>query len=275
MKPRLTGVLLFAAALAAAMPIRFSVAAEESADTNQDAELAKKLQNPVAALISLPFKLDYDAGIGPANADRFALVVQPVIPISLNEDWNVISRTIVPFIHAGSPVEGGGSLGGTGDILQSFFFSPMAPTAGGWIWGAGPAVSVPSASKDALGSEKWSVGPTLVVLKQGGGWTYGMLANHLWSIGGNSDRADVSATLLQPFVSYTTNSFTTCGLNTESTYDWKAQQWTVPINLTVSQLLKIGRQPMSFLLGLRGYAQRPSGGPDWGLRFQWTLLFPR
>jgi hypothetical protein len=252
----------------------YSAAADETGG-DESAELAKKLSNPIAALISVPFKLDYDTGIGAANADREVFVVQPVIPVDLNENWNVISRTIIPVIHSGSPVEGGSSLTGTGDILQSFFFSPKAATSSGWIWGAGPVLSVPSASKDPLGTEKWSIGPTAVVLKQDSGWTYGTLFNHLWSIGGSSDRADVSATFLQPFLSYTTTGQTTWGVNTESSYDWKAKQWTVPINLTVSQLVRFGKQPVSFLFGLRGYAETPAGGPDWGLRFQVTLLFPK
>ena len=249
--------------------------ADEPSATDQAADLAKKLSNPVAALISVPFKLDYDTGIGSANADRYVFVVQPVIPLSLNEDWNVISRTIVPFIHADSPVQGGSSLSGIGDVLQSFFFSPKASTSGGWIWGVGPAFSMPSASKDPLGTEKWSIGPTVVVLKQDSGWTYGLLANHLWSVGGNSKRADVSATFVQPFLSYTTKRFTTFTLNTESSYDWTARQWTVPINLSVSQLVRIGKQPVSFAFGVREYAQTPTGGPDWGVRFNVTLLFPK
>jgi hypothetical protein len=133
----------------------------------------------------------------------------------------------------------------------------------------------PSATDDALGAEKWGAGPTAVVLRQDSGWTYGMLANQLWSFAGSSSRAEVNATFLQPFVSYTTKTFTTFGLNTESTYDWSNRQWTVPINLTVSQLLKLGTQPIQFQIGGRYYAERPGGGPDWGLRFTVTLLFPK
>jgi hypothetical protein len=136
-------------------------------------------------------------------------------------------------------------------------------------------LSLPTASKDALGSEKYGAGPTVVMLRQESGWTYGMLANHVWSFAGNDSRADVSATFIQPFISYTTKTYTTFGLNTESTYDWEASQWTVPINATVSQLLKFGKQPVSFLLGYRNYVDAPTGGPDWGLRFQVTFLFPK
>jgi len=244
------------------------------AQSDSTAELAKKLQNPIANLISVPLQSNWDFGIGRADAMRYTLNVQPVIPISLGKEWNLVTRTIVPFIHAESPIPGGDGAGGIGDIEQSFFLSPKEPLAG-WIIGAGPVLLYPTASDDAIGSEKWGAGPTAVVLRQDHGWTYGLLANHIWSFAGDADRPDISNTFLQPFVSYTTTTHTTFGLNTESTYDWKGSQWTVPINLTVSQLLKIGEHPVQFQLGGRYYAERPQGGPDWGLRFTITFLFPK
>ncbi len=246
-----------------------------NAAADDAAELAKQLSNPVAALIQVPFQYNWDTGIGSADADRSILNIQPVIPISLNQDWNIISRTIVPIIDADSPVAGGSDHSGVGDIVQSLFFSPKAPTTGGWIWGAGPVFLLPTASDDALGTEKWGIGPTAVVLKQENGWTYGALANHLWSFAGNDNRADVNATFLQPFLSYTTKSITTFTLNSESTYDWEGEQWTVPVNAIVSQLVKFGKQPVSFAVGYRNYLEAPTGGPEWGLRFAVTLMFPK
>lgn len=241
-----------------------------------DAELAKKLQNPIAALISVPIKLDWDTGIGETDADRSTYVIQPVIPVSINDKLNMISRTIVPvYIDAESPFTGSKDVSGHGDILQTFFFSPKEPTSNGWIWGAGPVLSLPTANEDSLGTEQYSVGPSAIMLKQQNGWTYGGLTNHLWSVAGNDDRADVSATFLQPFISFTTKTQTTFGLNTESLYDWESEQWTVPINISVGQLVKIGKQPVSFVLGYRNYVDGPDNGPDWGVRFQMTLLFPK
>lgn len=260
--------------LAACLVLSLACDRASSQATANAEELAKKLSNPIASLISVPIKLNWDTGIGPADADRTTLIVQPVIPFELNKEWNLITRTIVPYVSAQSPVAGGNPVSGLGDIVQSFFFSPKAPTAGGWIWGAGPVLQYGTASKKELGG-KWGIGPTAVLLKQENGWTYGGLANHIWSFAGSDGRPDVNATFLQPFLSFTTKGATTYSLNTESTYDWDASQWTVPINLSVSQLMRLGKQPASFALGYRYYVERPSGGPDWGVSFTFTLLFPK
>jgi hypothetical protein len=240
---------------------------------DQDAELAKQLQNPVASLISLPFQSNFDFDLGP-NDDgfRYTLNFQPVVPISLSKDWNMIIRTIVPFIHQ-DEVTSNTSQTGLGDITQSFFFSPKQPI-GGWILALGPVYLWPSATDEVLGSEKWGTGPTGLALRQVGGWTYGLLFNHIWSYAGDDHRNYVSATFLQPFLSYTTKAHTTFGVNTESTYDWRNHQWTVPINFTVSQLTKVGKLPVQFTLGARVYADGPSGNAAWGLRFVITPLFP-
>jgi hypothetical protein len=242
---------------------------------SSDVELAKQLENPVAALISVPFQSNFDFRLGRQHDGfRYTLNIQPVIPIELTEYWNLISRTILPVIHQ-SDVVGDSSQTGLGDTVQSFFLSPKEPGWGGIIWGVGPALLLPTATDDVLGSGKFGLGPTAVLLKQEGPWTFGFLANHIWSVAGDSDRSDVSSTFLQPFLAYTTATKTTFGINTESTYDWEAEQWTVPINVTVSQLLRLGSQVISLSLGGRYYAERPSGGPDWGLRFVVTFLFPK
>jgi hypothetical protein len=238
------------------------------------AELAKKLNNPVAALISVPIQGNWDFGIGEADAQRFLLNVQPVIPFSISKDLNLITRTIVPFVSAQSPVPGGSTTSGLGDIVQSFFLSPKAPTAGGWIVGAGPVLLYPTATQSALGAGKWGAGPTAVVLKQENGFTYGLLANQIWSFAGWGS-TDVNAMFLQPFVGFTTKRFTTFMLNTESSYDWNSSQWTVPINLMVTQMLKVKTQIISLQLGYRYYADKPAGGPEDGLRVAVTLVYPK
>jgi len=245
-----------------------------NAQQDQTAELAKRAQNPVADLMIMPLQYNIDFGIGPAEATQQTLKFMPVIPFSLGLDWNLITRTIIPWIDAESPVEGGEDKSGLGDIQQSFFFTPKEPVAG-WILGAGPIMQYPSATDDALGSEKWGAGPSFIALQQKNGWTYGMLANHVWSFAGNGDRANVNATFLQPFLAKTTKTYTTFSLNTESIYDWGNSQWTVPINFSIGQMIKIGNMPISLELGYRYYAEKPEGGPDWGLRFFVKFLFPK
>jgi hypothetical protein len=242
---------------------------------NDTAALAQTLTNPVANLISVPFQNNIDFGLGPdGEGTRYFVNVQPVVPLSINSRWNLISRTILPIISQRNVTGPGTSQSGLGDTVQSFFFSPKAPTASGIVWGAGPVLLVPTATNRALGSDKLGMGPTAVVLRLAGPWTYGMLANHIWSVAGLDDRSDVSTTFLQPFLTYTTRQATTYSINTETSYDHVGGNWLVPINMAVSQLVVINRQPVSFALGGRIYAESPPGGPDWGIRFAVTLLFP-
>lgn len=273
---RLGVFAVIAAALLAPAAAQDTVTATRGAAASSAEDLAKKLANPVAALISVPFQLNYDHDIGAARGgDRWQLNIQPVLPIDLNPEWNLISRTILPVVWQDEIYPGAGSQSGIGDIVQSVFFSPKAPTAGGWIWGAGPVFLLPTGSDDLLSVKKWGAGPTGVALKQDGPWTYGLLANHIWSFAG-SGKQDVSATFVQPFVSYTTPTAWSFTLNTESTYDWEHEQWAVPINAIVSKVTKVGDQLVSVGGGVRYWADGPEGGPHgWGFRLVVTLLFPK
>ncbi|MEJ2289761.1 MAG: hypothetical protein P8Y02_14190, partial [Deinococcales bacterium] len=210
------------------------------------------------------------------DGDRFQLNAQPVVPVSLNRDWNLISRTIVPVIHQSDIVPGAGSQTGLGDTVQSVFFSPKEPTAGGWIWGAGPVLLLPTGTDDLLTADQWGVGPTGVALKQNGPWTYGALANHIWSVAGDDDRADVNSTFIQPFLSYTTPEAWTFTVQTESTYDWEGGGWSVPVNVLATKVVRLGGQLASVGGGVRYWADSTDSGPEgFGVRLVFTLLFPK
>jgi hypothetical protein len=239
-----------------------------------EAELANKLNNPVASMISVPFQYNWDEGYGPQREGHKAqLNIQPVVPARLGPDWTLISRVIVPIVSQRIPTIGDGSQNGVGDITGEFFFVPSRPGPGGTLWGAGPALLVPTHS-DFISAKKWGLGPTAVVVKQERGLTYGVLANHIWSVAGNGPQA-ISSTFVQPFLSYTTPQAWTFGINAESSYDWKQSQWTVPVHATVSRLVRIGKQPTSFGASLRYWADSPSSGPHgWGARLTVTLLLP-
>jgi hypothetical protein len=238
-----------------------TVAAGQRGGDNE--QLAKKLSNPVADMVSVPFQFNYDTDYGSDDkGERGFVNIQPVIPISLNEEWNLISRTILPVIYQDDIAGPSGSQFGLSDIVQSLFFSPVQPSARGWIWGTGPVFLLPTATDDLLGGEKWGAGPTAVGLRQIGPWTYGMLGNHIWSFAGDSDRSDVNKSFIQPFAAYTTPDAWTFTLNTESTYDWEADTWSIPINVLVSKLVRVGQLPVSIGGGVRYWADSPDAGPE-------------
>jgi hypothetical protein len=203
---------------------------------------------------------------------------QPVVPISIGDDWNVISRTILPVIYTNRfvpPFDGPNF--GTGDTVQSFFFSPKAPSSWGKIiWGVGPAFQLPTATVGSLGAQKWGAGPTVVMLKMAGPVTAGFLANQVWGFAGNDNRKRFNQTFFQPFVTYTTHTATTFGANMENSYDFVDSRWTAPVNIFVSQMARLGPQIAQFQVGFRSYVATPDGvGPNWGLRFTVILLFPK
>ena len=261
----------------AADPLTKATQAEKLNNKDNAVVLAKKLANPVAALISLPLQLNYDSNIGAADkGDRLILNIQPVIPFALGDDWNLISRTILPVISQDDILPDSGSQSGIGDIVQSLFFSPSLATESGWIWGVGPVFLFPSGSDDLLTADKWGTGPTGVALKQTGAWTYGGLANHVWSFAGEDKRDSVNSSFLQPFLTYTTKKAVSLTLLTESTYNWDSEEWSVPLIFVANKVAKIGGQMLSFGGGVRYWADSPENGPEgWGGRLVFTLMFPK
>ncbi|GAB6905211.1 hypothetical protein JCM12296A_10460 [Desulfosarcina cetonica] len=248
----------------------------DAAATDAEADLAQELTNPLADLMTIPIQVNYDQDIGPADAgERWQINIQPVIPFHLNERWNLISRTIVPVIQQDDIFPGEGSQFGLGDTSLSLFLSPKKPTANGLLWGVGPILLLPTATDSLLGGEKWGAGPAAVLLTMRGPWTMGLLANHVWSFAGDSDRSDISNTLIQPFVSHTWSNAWTLSVQCESTYNWETEDWSVPVNAAVSKLVYWGKLPVSLQAGVGYWLEAPETGPEgWRFRFQANFVLP-
>ena len=243
-----------------------------------DTELAKKTQNPVADLISVPFQSNFNFNTGSKDATVYVLNVQPVIPIHLTHDWNLITRTIIPIINQPSLFPGpnsiSGSAWGLGDINPSLFFSPAKP--GAVIWGVGPTFTIPTATDSKLGSGKFSLGPTAVALTIQGPWVLGALINNQWSVAGWGDK-DVNQMLLQPFVNFNLPHGWYLTSSPIMTANWEAEsgdKWTVPVGGGVGKLFKLGKLPINTSLQAYYNAERPKNASDWQLRFQVQFLLP-
>lgn len=235
-------------------------------------ELAKQTQNPVSSLISVPLQGNWDFGLGDRDAVGTLLNVQPVMPFGISETMNIILRVIMPLTS--QPVSDGTRLNGLGDVVATAFFSPAK--SGRMTWGVGPVFLLPAATNALLGSEKFGIGPSAVVLTQPGAFTVGVLFNHIWSVSGANDRSDVNATFLQPFLNYNLGSGLSIGVGSEATANWDADQaWTVPLLFNVSKVTSLGARPVSFLLAAGPTIASPDGGASWRFRMAVTFLFPR
>jgi hypothetical protein len=242
-----------------------------AAHAQTETDLAKQSQNPVSNLISLPFQNNTYFGIGPDDDTANVLNIQPVIPVELG-DWNLINRTIVPLIYLPDLTNGlpdlpegieGGSEFGLGDINYTGWLSPVG--AGGITWGLGPSISIPTATDEVLGSEKWSIGPSAVAVAQPGPFVTGGLVRHLWSFAGDDDRADVNQTLIQPFVNYNLEDGWFLVSAPIITANWEADsedRWVVPIGGGGGRVFRIGQQPINAALQAYYNVERPDFGPD-------------
>ena len=252
----------------------------EKPDTKASAgDLAKATQNPVASLISVPIANVTDFNIGPFDRDRSTVIqVQPVIPISLGQNWNLITRTIGALVFQPDVTQPHQGTFGINDINPSFFLSPANP--GKLIWGAGPTFLIPTASDNVLGTGKFSIGPAIVALVQPGKWTLGVLVNNLWSVAGSGSRPDVNSMTLQYFVNYNLKKGYYITLQPIISANWNAPSgniWLVPFGGGIGRIMRLGLQPVNVTVQAYGNAKRPDNfpSPTWQLKFQIAFLYPK
>jgi hypothetical protein len=253
----------------------FAFAQEQHEASTSD--LAKAAQNPIADMISVPFQNNFNFHVGPHDQLQDILNIQPVIPITLDRDWNLITRWVTPVISQPPLTVTGDREFGLGDINPSFFFSPKQPTHG-IIWGIGPTFVFPTGTDKTLTQGKYSVGPTFVALTIQGPWVLGVLVNNVWSFAGRSNRAPVNQMLLQPFVNYNLPGGWYLTSSPIITADWEASdgdRWTVPVGGGFGRVFKIDKQAINAQLAAYYNVARPSGAADWQLRAQVQLLFPK
>ena len=242
-------------------------------------ELARLAQNPIANLVSVPFQNNTNFNYGPRDGTQNILNIQPVIPVTIDKDWNLITRTILPIVTQPGFTEGQSSTTGLGDLQLSGFLSPSQPGAGGLIWGAGAIMQAPTNSNDRLGNDRWGLGPTAVALRieKGSPWVYGALVNNVWSVGGGSD-PKYNNFLLQPFLNYNFTGGTYLTSAPIVTANWEAsgsQRWTVPVGGGIGHIFHLGRLPVNMQLSAYWNVIAPDSGPDWQLRFQVQFMFPK
>ncbi|HYN79582.1 MAG TPA: neuromedin U [Lamprocystis sp. (in: g-proteobacteria)] len=260
---------MLAVTLLAVVPAMAEMSAED---------LAKLAQNPVGNLISLPFQNNTNLHYGPERGTQDILNIQPVIPISINQDWNIITRTIVPVIWMPALGPNLDSTTGIGDTVFTAFLSPAKP--GHWIWGAGPVAQIPTNTSKELGNGNWGLGPSFVVLHldHGSPWVYGALANNIWSLTNNGRGGYYNNGLIQPFVNYNFKGGVYLVSAPIVTVDWTAesdQQWVVPVGGGIGKIFHLGKLPVNTQLSGYYNVVTPDHGADWQIRAQVQLMFPK
>ena len=272
-----------------------SQAQQPTADTGG---LQKAVQNPVAGLISVPIQSNTNFGIGPFSRNQNVLNIQPVVPVNVSQNWNLIIRWITPIVWQPAPgtanlevygivedtpaylaamdVQAHAGVLGLGDMTPTFFFSLSKPHK--VIWATGPMFALPTATGKVLGQGKLGMGPSIVALAQPGHWTVGALVNNIWSVAGPSDRADVNQMSLQYFLNYNLQKGWSLSMSPTITANWPASSgnvWTVPVGGGMSRVFRLGYQPVNASVAFFGNAVHPVGGSPWGMRLQISLLYPR
>ncbi|RZK68229.1 MAG: hypothetical protein EOO95_00350 [Pedobacter sp.] len=235
-------------------------------------ELADKLANPVSSLISVPLQNNINYGIGSYNGVKYTLNIQPVIPFKINDNLNLITRSILPVVDQRNITGLNAHEFGLSDATVTAFFAPKSK---GIIYGIGPAFLVPTATDNFLGTEKFGIGPSLLVMHQGKGLSVGFIANQIWSVAGNENRADFNSFYTQVFLSHSYKSGASWGINAEITQNWEDNTTLISLNPSLGGITKFGSQVVQFsvqpLIPILGHQ---NVRPDWGLRAVIAFVFP-
>jgi hypothetical protein len=242
------------------------------AGENRVAELARAVQNPVSSLISLPFQNNTSFEFGPREKTQNVLNVQPVIPFDLSENWSLITRTILPIVSQPSFAPGQGRENGLGNTLFTSFLSPKQN--GRLLWGAGPAVQIPTSTDDQIAPDEWAAGPSIVLLTMPGRWVIGSLFSNIWNLSGDED---INFFTWQYFVNYNFDGGWYLTSSPIITANWEADdEWTVPVGGGFGRVFSMGRQPMNASFQAFYNLEKPDDiGADWSVRLQLQLLFPK
>ena len=275
---RVSGMKHGAGALFAALCVASGAPAHAQSKPSTE-DLAKLAQNPVGNLVSVPFQNNTNFNFGPQNGTQNILNIQPVYPIELNKEWNLITRTILPLVWQPGSAPGENTTFGLGDVQLSGFLSPSQPGPGSLIWGAGAIAQMPTDS-NGLGNKNWGLGPTAVVLKleKGSPWVYGLLVNNVWSLSSSERGGAYNNFLAQYFINYNFPGGTYISSAPVITANWKAdsgQRWTVPFGAAVGRIFHLGKLPVNTQVGAYYNVVHPDNAANWQVRFQVQLMFPK
>ncbi len=251
---------------------------QQSASSREGESLVKAVQDPVASLVSVPIQDNLNPNLGPLGRVQSVLNIQPVVPVRISRDWNLIARIITPLITQPNLSQKDQSTFGLGDVNPTFFLAPAAVHK--VIWGVGPAIVMPTATSSVLGQGKWSLGPSVVALVQPEHWTIGALVNNVWSVGGQRARPAVNQMVFQHFINYNLDKGWYLGTSPVVTANWQASRgnrWVAPVGGGVGRVFRLGFQPINIQLMVFGNAVGPSVPPSspWSLRWQVAFLYPK
>jgi hypothetical protein len=273
---RMRAVMAVMAVMALAVPVVLT-AQQEPTKAEMDAKaeaLAKAAQNPVANMNTIPVQFNWTTGAALGDETQSVINVQPVLPLPIDDDWNLISRTVIPFVSL--PDGGTDRITGIADIQEQIYLTPAKPK--GVIWGFGPILSLPTATNDAVNTGQFALGPTFVALKIGKKWVYGALVNQLWRVAGGDPDQAINAFFLQPFINYNLKHGWALSTAPAITANWDAgsgQVWTVPVGMGVSKITMVGKQPLNIAMQYYGNVVRPDNAGSSLIRMQFTLMYPK